>query len=177
MEPDDSQHEYRHDGLHDEDTVHTGGCQCGAIRFKMKGTPLDRSICHCRMCQKAFGNFYAPLVNTRDTEFEWTRGEVKRWQSSNYVMRGFCGDCGTPLSYEAEDGLAVSIGAFDDPTPLMPLIQFGMEGKIEWVDDLSSLPGRITEEDVEFAPFLADIKSNQHPDHNTDAWPETEKDE
>jgi len=176
MSSDDGQGAYHHVGLQDENEEHTGGCQCGAIRFRMKGTPLDRSICHCRMCQKAFGNFYAPLVNTRDTEFEWTRGAPKRWQSSNHVVRGFCGNCGTPLSYEAEDGLAISIGAFDNPTPLMPLIQFGMEGKIEWVDDLSTLPGRRTEEDIEFAPFLADIESYQHPDHGTETWPETKDD-
>ena len=39
----------------------TGGCQCGAVRYRTEslGRP---SICHCRMCQKAFGAFYGPLV-------------------------------------------------------------------------------------------------------------------
>ncbi len=34
----------------------SGGCQCGAVRFR--GSRFGRSsICHCRMCQKAFGGF------------------------------------------------------------------------------------------------------------------------
>ena len=39
------------------------GCQCGAVRFRVEGTLDDASVCHCRMCQKAFGGFYAPLVS------------------------------------------------------------------------------------------------------------------
>ena len=37
--------------------IHTGGCQCGAIRFCVTGDLNDASICHCRMCQKAFGAY------------------------------------------------------------------------------------------------------------------------
>ncbi|MEQ8373768.1 MAG: GFA family protein, partial [Roseibium aggregatum] len=33
--------------------IHTGGCQCGALRFKVEGPLGEASICHCRMCQKA----------------------------------------------------------------------------------------------------------------------------
>ncbi len=63
--------------------IYTGGCQCGAIRFRIEGALGDASVCHCRMCQKAFGSFYAPLVNVRDAKLVWTRGEPKKFQSSN----------------------------------------------------------------------------------------------
>ena len=33
------------------------------------------SICHCRMCQKAFGYFFGPLVGAPKTDVEWTRGQ------------------------------------------------------------------------------------------------------
>ena len=56
----------------------TGGCQCGAVRFATKLVGLG-SICHCRMCQKAFGSFFGPLVTTHDGH--WTRGEPKWFQS------------------------------------------------------------------------------------------------
>ncbi|MFK0330336.1 GFA family protein [Rhizobium sp. NPDC090275] len=152
-------------------STYTGGCQCGAIRFRVRGTLKDSSICHCRMCQKAFGAYYAPLVSVRGAELEWTRGERKRFQSSNVVERGFCADCGTPLTYEAPDGIAIAAGAFDDPSALPPIIQFGTERKIDFVDHLHELPARVTEDDAEAAPFVLDLVSYQHPDHDTAEWP------
>jgi hypothetical protein len=158
------------DGGGSMSAIHTGGCQCGALRFRLKGEPADASICHCRMCQKAFGAYYAPLVNTRGTDFAWTRGKLKYFHSSNHVRRGFCGDCGTPMTYEAEDGIAVSAGSFDAPGALAPVIQFGIEGKLPFVDELYRLPQRHTMDDIEAAPFLDDIISYQHPDHDTENW-------
>ncbi len=152
-------------------TILTGGCQCGAVRFRVDGEMRDSSICHCRMCQKAFGGYYAPLVSTRRAKLEWTRGEPKRFQSSNVVRRGFCGECGTPLTYEDPDGIAIAAGAFDDPSALPPTKQFGTEAKIGFVDRLHTLPGHVTEEDYDDAPFLKDLVSYQHPDHDTDVWP------
>lgn len=151
---------------------HTGGCQCGAVRFRMHGQPKDVSVCHCRMCQKAFGAYYAPLVAVGDAEFTWTRGAPKRFASSNFVQRGFCGDCGTPLTYEAPDGLSLAAGAFDDPSQLPPTIQFGVECKLAFVDTIPALPERMTLDDLEDAPFLTDVVSYQHPDRDTDQWPE-----
>ncbi|MGF9562440.1 GFA family protein [Neorhizobium sp. JUb45] len=150
--------------------VHTGGCQCGALRFRIDGKPSQSSICHCRMCQKAFGAYYAPLVSTRGATFVWTRGAPKYFQSSNHVQRGFCDNCGTPLTYEAMGGIAVSAGALDDPSSLPPSMQYGLEGKLPFVEHLHALPGHRTEDDIADAPFLADLVSNQHPDHDTEDW-------
>ena len=88
----------------------TGGCQCGAVRFRATG-PFKVSLCHCRMCQKAFGNYFAPLVTAKAVE--WTRGTPALFRSSNMARRGFCSACGTPLFYL---GVAVILGAvFLDP--------------------------------------------------------------
>lgn len=157
------------------DAIYTGGCQCGAVRFRVEGDLKDASICHCRMCQKAFGSFYAPLASVRGLNFRWTRGAPKHFQSSNLVRRGFCEACGTPLTYEAPDGMAIAIGAFDEPERIVPTLQYGTEGKISYVDHLPELPGHPTEEDIAALPFLAELKSYQHPDHDTDHWPEGRK--
>ncbi|OHV76250.1 GFA family protein [Rhizobium sp. LCM 4573] len=153
------------------ETIRTGGCQCGAIRFRLTGEPRDSSICHCRMCQKAFGAYYAPLIDIGGAELAWTRGKLKHFQSSNHVLRGFCESCGTPMSYEAADGIAISAGSFDDPGSLPPVVQYGVEGKLAFVDRLHELPERHTMDDIHSASFLADIVSYQHPDHDTETWP------
>jgi hypothetical protein len=155
------------------DETHSGGCQCGAVRFRIKGRLGDASICHCRMCQKAFGGFYAPLVSVRDAKLSWTRGQPAKFRSSNFVERSFCADCGTPLTYEAPDGIAVAIGAFDRPQEIAPKIQWGIEGKLPYVDTIPTLPAKHSLADANAAPFLQQLVSNQHPDHDTEQWPQT----
>lgn len=150
---------------------YTGGCQCGAVRFHVEGALGDASVCHCRMCQKASGNFYLPLVSVRGAKLTWTRGEPKRFQSSNHGYRGFCADCGTPLTYEAPDGVALTIAAFDDPAEIAPRIQWGVEAKLPYVDMVHDLPGEETMADQDAASFLANLVSYQHPDHDTEQWP------
>jgi hypothetical protein len=145
------------------------------VRFRVEGALGDASVCHCRMCQKAMGNFYAPLVSIRDGSLKWTRGKPSWFQSSNFARRGFCAACGTPLAYDAPDGLALTIAAFDDPSDIAPRIQWGVEGKLPYTDHIPALPSARTEEDMSDAPFLAELVSHQHPDHDTAEWPAKEK--
>jgi hypothetical protein len=159
----------------DNKPLYSGGCQCGAVRFRVEGALGDASICHCRMCQKAAGNFYLPLVSVRNAKLTWTRGAPKRFRSSNAASRGFCGNCGTPLTYEAPDGIALAIGAFDDPAGIVPTVQWGTEAKLPYIDAMPALPGEETMANISSAPFLATLVSYQHPDHDTDNWPPEEE--
>lgn len=156
------------------ETRHTGGCQCGAVRYALSGPLIEPSICHCRMCQKAFGAFYAPLVGVKRDGFGLTRGRLAIFKSSDAADRGFCRDCGTPLTYDylPGDEINVSIGSLDDPKVARPIMQFGIEGRIAWVGDLDDLPGLVTE-DEEGPDRYALIKrtNHQHPDHDTTDWP------
>ena len=147
----------------------TGGCQCGAVRFALE-TPLGRaSICHCRMCQKATGSFFGAFVS--GPNLRWTRGALARFRSSNKVARGFCAACGTPLTFEwGEQPAELSIGAFDDPSRIRPVIQMDMASRMPWFADLADLPVRPDSA----APWLAEVVSYQHPDHDTQSWPPTE---
>ena len=113
----------------------TGGCQCGAVRYALHAPLIRPSICHCRMCQKAFGSFYAPLAGVPLDKFELTRGQLGIFKSSDAVERGFCRDCGTPLTfrYLSEDEISISIGSLDDPSAARPVIQYGMEGRLPWL--------------------------------------------
>ncbi len=88
--------------------MRSGGCQCGAVRFRVEA--LGRaSIFHCRMCQKATGGFFGPYVDA--VGLTWTRGTPKRFRSSEAVERGFCEACGTPLTFESKGEVGLSIGA------------------------------------------------------------------
>lgn len=145
--------------------LYRGGCQCGAVRFRIEGALGKASICHCRMCQKAFGAFYAPLVTVEKERLVWTMRAPSRFQSSEHVRRGFCEACGTPLTYEAKGGVSLAIGAFDDPSAVAPQIQYGVESRLPYTVRLAELPERPLMEDPDEDDFIAHMHSFQHPDH------------
>ncbi|ODT79744.1 MAG: aldehyde-activating protein [Pelagibacterium sp. SCN 64-44] len=152
--------------------AHSGGCQCGAVRFRI--ARLGRSsICHCRMCQKAFGGFFGPLVTGLD--FAWTRGAPKYFASSDTVRRGFCGECGTPLTYESGHYTEFAIGALDDPEVAAPVLQVNPAGKLSFTDHLHDLPTWAPEKQAERDALYAGYVSRQHPDHDTPTWPPKEQ--
>lgn len=141
----------------------TGGCQCGAVRFRAEslGRP---SICHCRMCQKAFGSFFGPLVTGHGVI--WTRGQPKLFRSSNLANRGFCADCGSPLTYQADGHeIELAIGALDHPELAAPAIQVNPADRLPYFEGLADLP--MQQRSAEREPFYAAVVSYQHPDHDT----------
>ena len=145
----------------------TGGCQCGAVRYAITAPFENPHICHCRMCQKAFGNYFAALVGTKKASLTWTKGKPSFFRSSSIVSRGFCRDCGTPLSFAYDDSerIAVSIGSLDHPEAVTPANQYGTEAMLPAFELLHTLPRTRTEDDIP-AERLAKLKSRQHPDRD-----------
>jgi len=152
----------------------TGGCQCGAVRYALSAPPVNPHICHCRMCQKAFGSFFAPLFHVPIASFEVTRGALAIFKSSEPAERGFCRDCGTPLTIYTigDDGIFIALGSLDRPADVRPQRQFGVEGRMPWFADLPPLPGeKTTEDDVPDLAARIAASNHQHPDHDTETWP------
>lgn len=152
----------------------TGGCQCGAIRYVLRSAPKYPHICHCRMCQKAFGSYFAPLAGgILREDFVVTRGEIAIFRSSDEAERGFCSNCGTPLTfrYVTSPYIAASLGSLDHPEQVKPIEQYGVEGRLPWLAELYNLPGKVTEEDATDRAARIKTTNHQHPDHDTAQWP------
>jgi hypothetical protein len=122
------------------------------------------------MCQKALGNFIAPFASFTG-KIEWTRGRPAEFRSSQQVRRGFCRNCGTPLTYRWGDHQpALTIGSFDRPEALLPTVEFARDNRhpvFAHYDELRAEPLGATDEERD---ILAILKSYQHPDHDTEAW-------
>jgi hypothetical protein len=127
--------------------VLTGGCQCGAVRYALHAEP-EADICHCTMCQKAVGNLFMAAARVPRGDFAWTAGAPALFQSSSVAERGFCRDCGTPLSfrYLARDTINVTLGSLDEPARARPTMQHGIESRVPWWRELFGLPGQTTEQ-------------------------------
>lgn len=159
--------------------IWAGGCQCGAVRYALSETPDNACICHCRMCQKQFGNLFGAFCDVAPEHFRLSRGDPGWFQSSDEALRGFCRDCGTPLFYKFLSTLriAVSIGSLDRHSDMKPQFQYGVESREPWFDDLSRLPELVTGESgngVGDTPERMErirLSCRQHPDHDTASWP------
>lgn len=150
---------------------HTGGCQCGAVRYRVAGPVRHASICNCRMCQKALGNVFGAWAEF-DAQVEWTRGRPTLFRSSLKVQRGFCSQCGTPLTYQwGDNNPAVTIGSFDRPNQIVPTGELARDNRhpvVGHADDLAEEPLGTTDEERD---ILAILRSFQHPDQDTETWP------
>jgi hypothetical protein len=148
--------------------LHTGGCQCGAVRFAVYVEPGKIGLCHCRMCQKAVAGPFAVLAEVAWADFAWTRGRPAAFQSSSRAARDFCADCGTPLSYRQLGGPIIELmtGAFDDPARIVPTYAVGTESELAWVGHIAAMPRQTTLENTG-PEELSKIVSHQHPDHDT----------
>lgn len=144
------------------DAEFTGGCQCGAVRFRASMRPIDVSYCHCRMCQRAVGNLFATLAMVRKDRLEWTEGEPAIFASSSAAERGFCRACGTPLlfRYKASPYVELTVGSFDHPEALEPEHHYGIESHVPWHVIGDALPREQTKSD---SGYLKGAKSYQDP--------------
>ena len=128
----------------DGDTVRTGGCLSGGLRFAARGNPTNVRICHCRLCQRAMGSpFFAralyPIKHVTVT------GASARYHSSPELARVFCPTCGTRVMAERASASRVAVGlaSFDDPNALAPECHTFVASKLAWVrlnDDLPQYP-------------------------------------
>jgi len=102
------------------ETVATGGCMCGGVRYEVRGKLRDIVACHCVQCRKSSGHFVAATA-CRRSAFTLLKADTLRW----YVAvpgyrRGFCCACGSSLFFEEDGGERVSIaaGTLDEPQGL-----------------------------------------------------------
>jgi hypothetical protein len=120
-----------------------GGCFCGAIRYRAEGVPSNSMVCHCRTCRRVTG---APAVGWLTfplASFRFSRGEPDEFQSSPPVLRTFCRQCGTPLTYRHESSpetLDVATGTLDDPNAFPPTHHSWLSHGLSWVKFGDGLP-------------------------------------
>ncbi len=125
-----------------EKVVHAGGCFCGATRFAFSGSALRSVVCYCASCRKAVGATRVAwlTVKVRDLHFS---GETPRLlQSSPGILRSFCAQCGTSLTWQEESApetIDVTIASFDQPENFPPGAEVWTGHRLAWDDGNSKL--------------------------------------
>lgn len=124
----------------------TGGCLCGAVRFRITAQPIAMRLCWCRLCQYlASGNATVNVVFPSDALS--VEGELRDYQSvaasGNVMHRRFCPTCGTQLFSAAESRphlVIVRNGALDDTELLAPSSTIWTAEAPEWAWIDETLP-------------------------------------
>lgn len=112
-----------------------GGCLCGAIRFRVTGAPQSSSICHCHTCRKASGTPSVAWLTFDRADFEVVAGTPRRFASSPGVLRTFCADCGSALTYSSEkspDTIDVTTISLDDESLFPPTREDWVSHRVPW---------------------------------------------
>jgi len=122
---------------------HTGGCLCGAIRFRARGEPTKTNICYCTQCRRQTGSPMASFVTFSVTGFELLSGSVLSYRASDFATRQFCGRCGSALFWrrDGSEELDIFLGSLDRPDEMpMPQKQIWTQHRIAWVPAQPEIP-------------------------------------
>lgn len=98
----------------------SGGCLCGAVRYVVSGPFRPIVACHCKVCRRVTGHFFAATqVFTKNLRLE-ADGGLQWYQSSPGARRGFCSVCGSTLFFErrGKGVTTIAAGSLDDTSDL-----------------------------------------------------------
>jgi hypothetical protein len=83
----------------------TGGCLCGALRYRLARVPDDVGHCHCSLCRRSTGAPFVTWATVPRAEITLLAGSPAWFRSSPRSRRGFCPSCGTQIFF-AQDAEA-----------------------------------------------------------------------
>jgi hypothetical protein len=126
-------------------TQASGGCMCGAVRFRLESEPFDAGWCHCRTCQLSSGAPAMVFATVPEGDLVWTKGAelVRRVKSSSFGHREYCGECGTPFTMKVDHQprtVDFSLTTLDDPGVATPGFHIFWGSKVSWFDPGDDLP-------------------------------------
>lgn len=117
----------------------TGGCMCGAVRYKVSETPVATGLCHCDRCRPQSGSAFSTIIIIKRSTFE-IEGETAVFDdvgsSGLHVARRYCPRCGSPLTTEADvtpDLMFVKAGGIDRNEWFRPMLELFVGKRRPWV--------------------------------------------
>lgn len=127
---------------------HEGGCQCGALRYRIEAPLSDSAHCHCTICRRSSGGILTTWVTVPRTSFQWLQGQPRTFASSASCSRYFCADCGAHLALFttlSPQTLDVTVATLDAPELAPANRHIWVGSRLPWL----SVDPQLPEEDEE----------------------------
>jgi hypothetical protein len=123
----------------------SGGCLCGAVRFRVELPTLFCAHCHCSMCRRNHGAAYVTWFGIPRERLAIDSGgdALVRYLSSEHGSRSFCGRCGSSLFCESTrrpDEVDVVLASLDGPIDRAPAAHVFFDSRAAWTDVRDGLP-------------------------------------
>ncbi len=121
--------------------THSGGCACGAVRYRVVGKPNFVAVCHCKFCQRRLASAFAILAAFDKKKVAITQGELvecehRSDESGRWLKMSFCPKCATTVCHTAEvrPGMrTIAAGTFDESDWFAIDRHIWVQSKLPWV--------------------------------------------
>jgi hypothetical protein len=116
----------------------TGGCSCGAVRYRLASKPMFVHCCHCLNCQRQTGSAFVVNLLIESDRLEVLAGapHVVEVPCDGGVQRIFrCPECQIAVFSEYNSPMVrfVRGGTLDEPTAVTPDVHIYTRSKVGWV--------------------------------------------
>ena len=126
----------------------SGGCLCGAVRYRLAGEPAMVAVCHCRTCQRNTGSAFSTNIAMPRDAVTIEGDSLATFQSRAYsdsppFLRSFCSCCGSPVCAQGGSypGIVfIKAGTLDEPAQVTPSVHIWCSEQLPWVPADGGIP-------------------------------------
>ena len=117
----------------------TGGCACGAVRYRLRSEPLIVHCCHCLNCQRQTGSAFALNLVIEADRVELLAGEpaaVDAPRDDGGMQSIYrCPTCEVAVYsvYAYPNAFFIRGGTLDEPRTLIPDVHIYVRSKVDRV--------------------------------------------
>ncbi len=128
------------------DETFEGGCDCRAVRYRLRSRPMWVNCCHCRWCQRETGSAFVINALIEADRVELLAGPVDVVDTPSHSGQGQriarCPACRIALWSHYSSPLVsfVRVGTLDDPDRFPPDVHIFTTTKQPWVQLSGDVP-------------------------------------
>jgi hypothetical protein len=120
-----------------------GGCECGAVRYRVADEFRYAANCHCSRCRRATGSAFKAFAGIEREKLEITDGaDTLLVVGDDDLNDTRCGVCGSLLFSVVRDGAYahVAMGSLADTPSIRPTSHIYVGSKAPWFEITDDLP-------------------------------------
>jgi hypothetical protein len=121
----------------------SGGCQCGAVRYRIATMPFWAGTCHCGMCRRMCGAPFITWMTVPNTSVTWEGVAAARYRASPIAERGHCPTCGAQLFWQGQHephNVDLTVATLDDPGAVRPQMHIYWDDRMPGIELADGLP-------------------------------------